>query len=110
MRWDTGIDLGTANVRMADSGSGLVLDEPALVALRDDDSAAYVGENAWRLLGREPEGLKVAGPLRDGVPESTLHTQRMFQWLMRGAMPSAAAAGRCWSAARHLPAPHTARR
>lgn len=83
MRWDTGIDLGTANVRMADSGSGLVLDEPALVALRDDDSAAYVGENAWRLLGREPEGLKVAGPLRDGVPESTLHTQRMFQWLMR---------------------------
>jgi rod shape-determining protein MreB len=83
MRWDTGIDLGTANVRMADSGSGLVLDEPALVALRDDDSAAYVGENAWRLLGREPEGIKTAAPLKDGVPESTLHTQRMFQWLLR---------------------------
>ena len=83
MRWDTGIDLGTANVRMADVESGLALDEPALEALRDDDSVAYIGENAWRLLGREPEGIKVSGPLRDGVPESTLHTLRMFQWLLR---------------------------
>lgn len=81
MRWDTGIDLGTANVRMADADAGLTLDEPALIAMREDGSAAYAGENAWRLLGREPKGLTVAGPLRDGVPESTLYTQRMFQWL-----------------------------
>lgn len=83
MRWDTGIDLGTANVRMADSAGGLTLDEPSLVAIREDDSAAYVGESAWRLMGREPKGIKVDSPLRDGVPESTLHTQRMFQWLLR---------------------------
>lgn len=83
MRWDTGVDMGTANVRMADSGGGLVLDEPSLVTLREDGSAAYAGENAWRIMGREPMGLKTAGPLRDGVPESTLHMQRLFQWLMR---------------------------
>lgn len=83
MRWDTGIDLGTANVRMADSGNGLSIDEPALIALRDDGSIAYTGESAWRIMGREPKGIKVDSPLRDGVPESTLHTQRMFQYLMR---------------------------
>lgn len=83
MRWDTGIDLGTANVRMADAGAGLTLDEPDLAALRDDDSAAYLGENAWRLLGRAPMGLTVSGPLKDGVPVSTLYTLRMLQWLLR---------------------------
>lgn len=83
MRWDTGIDLGTANVRMADAGEGLRLDEPSLVAVRTDGSAAYAGENAWRLLGRAPQGLTVESPLRDGVPESSLYTQRIFQWLFR---------------------------
>ena len=83
MRWDTGIDLGTANVRMADADDGMILNEPALMALREDGSAAYAGAAALRLLGREPQGMTVAGPLKDGVPESTFHTQRMFQWLMR---------------------------
>ena len=83
MRWDTGIDLGTANVRMAEAGAGLILDEPSLIALREDGTAAYLGENAWRLLGREPRDLSVASPLKDGVPESTLYLTRMCQWLFR---------------------------
>lgn len=83
MRWDTGIDLGTANARMADAGEGLRLDEPSLVAMRADGTAAYAGENAWRLLGRAPRGLAVESPLRDGVPESSLYTQRIFQWLFK---------------------------
>lgn len=83
MRWDMGIDLGTGSVRMATPEAGLMLDEPALVALRDEDTAVYMGENAWRLLGREPMGLRVAGPLKDGVPESSVCTTRMFQWLFR---------------------------
>jgi rod shape-determining protein MreB len=83
MRWDTGIDLGTANVRMADAGDGLKLDEPSLVGVREDGSAAYAGENAWRLLGRAPRGLTVESPLRDGVPESSLYTQRILQWLFK---------------------------
>ena len=83
MRWDTGIDLGTANVRMADADAGIGLDEPACIALRGEDTAVYLGENAWRLLGREPQRLRVVSPLKDGVPESTLYTTRMFQWLFR---------------------------
>lgn len=84
MRWDTGIDLGTQQVRMA-GAAGLILDEPSYIAMREDGSAAYVGENAWRLLGRAPKGLTVEGSLRDGVPESTMYAQRMFQWLFRRA-------------------------
>ena len=83
MRWDVGIDLGSANVRMATIENGLILDEPAMVAMRDEEHAAYIGEGAWRLLGREPRGLHVAAPLKDGVPESTLYTTAMFQWLFR---------------------------
>ena len=83
MRWDAGIDLGTANVRMADAGSGLILDEPALLVMREEETAVMLGENAWRLMGREPRTLRVVSPLRDGVPESTLYTTRMFQWLFR---------------------------
>lgn len=83
MRWDSGIDLGTANARMADADAGLRLDEPCLVAMRADGAAAYAGESAWRLLGRAPRGLSVESPLKDGVPESSLYTQRIFQWLFR---------------------------
>ena len=52
MRWDCGIDLGTANARMALAGGGILLDEPARLALSDGDATLYAGENAWRLLGR----------------------------------------------------------
>lgn len=83
MRWDTGIDLGTANVRMADASEGLKLNEPSLIAVYDEGTVAYAGENAWRLLGRAPKGLCVESPLRDGVPESSLYTQRILQWLFR---------------------------
>lgn len=83
MRWDTGIDLGTANVRMADVNAGLILDEPAYLALKEDGTAVLAGESAWRLLGREPKSLKVARPLRDGVPESAQCAARLFQWLFR---------------------------
>lgn len=83
MRWDTGIDLGTANVRMANADTGIALDEPAFIALREETAPAYMGENAWRLLGRAPQGLRVVSPLKDGVPESTLYTMRMLQWLFR---------------------------
>ncbi len=83
MRWDVGIDLGSANVRMATMENGLILDEPAMIAMRNDEQVAYIGEGAWRLLGREPRGMHVAAPLRDGVPESTLYTTAMFQWLFR---------------------------
>lgn len=83
MRWDVGIDLGSANVRLAGIEGGLLLDEPAMIAMRDEEHAVYLGEGAWRLLGREPKGMRVVTPLKDGVPESTLYTTSMFQWLFR---------------------------
>ena len=83
MRWDCGIDLGTANARMALAGGGILLDEPARLALSDGDATLYAGENAWRLLGREPRGLRVESPLRDGMPESEMLLTRSFQWLYR---------------------------
>lgn len=83
MRWDTGIDLGTANVRMADAEDGIVLQEPSVLALRRDGNLAYAGATAGRLLDRAPSDLNVVNPLKDGIPESTLWTERMLEWLLR---------------------------
>ena len=83
MRWDLGIDLGTAFVRVTDGRADVLLNEPSLLALRGDNTPAYVGESAWRLMGRTPRNLNVVSPMKDGVPESTLYTTLLFEWLFR---------------------------
>ena len=51
---DLAIDLGTANTLVYRQGEGVVLDEPAVVAVRADSGAVLaIGEEAWQLLGGE---------------------------------------------------------
>lgn len=65
---DIGIDLGTANVLIHVKGKGIVLDEPAVVAMdRNTGKVLEVGEAARRMVGRTPENIEAIRPLRDGV-------------------------------------------
>jgi len=67
---DLAIDLGTANTLIYEKGSGIVLNEPSLVALRYEGSKKVpvaVGARAKPMLGRTPEGVKVIRPIRTGV-------------------------------------------
>lgn len=51
-----GIDLGTANTLVYVSGKGIVLQEPSVVAIDQDEKVPLaVGEDAKRMLGRPPE-------------------------------------------------------
>lgn len=65
---DIGIDLGTANVLIHVKGKGIVLDEPAIIALdKETGKVLEVGEEAYRMVGRTPGNIKAIRPLKDGV-------------------------------------------
>jgi rod shape-determining protein MreB and related proteins len=63
-----GIDLGTANTLVYVSGKGIVLQEPSVVAIdQEDKTPLAVGEEAKKMLGRTPGNVIALRPLRDGV-------------------------------------------
>ena len=70
---DLSIDLGTANTLIYVCGQGIVLNEPSVVAIRQDRgpggprSVAAVGAEAKRMLGRTPGNIVAIRPLKDGV-------------------------------------------
>ncbi|MFM7370483.1 MAG: rod shape-determining protein, partial [Sphaerospermopsis kisseleviana] len=63
-----GIDLGTANTLVYVSGKGIVLQEPSVVAIDQNEKIALaVGEDAKKMIGRTPGNVIAVRPLRDGV-------------------------------------------
>ncbi len=65
---DMGIDLGTANTLVYVSGKGIVLQEPSVVAIDQNEKIPLaVGLDAKRMLGRTPGNVVALRPLRDGV-------------------------------------------
>ncbi len=65
---DMGIDLGTANTLVYVSGRGIVLQEPSVVAIDQNEKVPLaVGEDAKKMLGRTPGNVLALRPLRDGV-------------------------------------------
>src|SRR5690625_2631963 len=65
---DIGIDLGTANVLIHVKSKGIVLNEPAVVAMdRTTGKVLEVGEAAHRMVGRTPGNIEAIRPLKDGV-------------------------------------------
>jgi len=65
---DIGIDLGTATVLVYIKGKGVVLHEPAVVALdSQSDKVLAVGQEASQMVGRTPGNIKAIRPLREGV-------------------------------------------
>ena len=52
-----GIDLGTANVLVYVKGKGIVITEPSVVAVSDDNRIVAVGEEAREMIGRTPGNI-----------------------------------------------------
>ena len=64
---DIGIDLGTSNVYIYMRGRGIILTEPAIVAIeRDSRKVVSIGEDAQHMLGRTPSNILAIQPLRQG--------------------------------------------
>ena len=65
---DIGIDLGTASVVIYGKGKGVVLNEPAVIAIdRETRNVLAVGEEARRMVGRTPGNIGAMRPLGDGM-------------------------------------------
>jgi rod shape-determining protein MreB len=79
-----GIDLGTVNVLVYVSGRGIILREPSVVAISiRDNKIVAVGQEARDMLGRTPESIEVARPMRDGVIADYVVTEAMLRYFIR---------------------------
>ena len=78
-----GIDLGTANVLVYVKGQGIVIEEPAVVALANrDNTVVAVGNEARNMMGRTPGSISVIRPMRDGVIADYLITEAMLRYFI----------------------------
>src|SRR5579863_6436876 len=83
---DLSIDLGSANTLIYVRGKGIVLNEPSVVAIRQNPGAtngqkhvAAVGSEAKLMLGRTPGNISAIRPLKDGVIADFYVTEKMLQ-------------------------------
>ncbi|MGD8517799.1 MAG: rod shape-determining protein, partial [Anaerolineae bacterium] len=78
-----GVDLGTVNVLVWVRGKGIILNEPSVVAIAlTDNKIVAVGADAREMLGRTPETIEVARPLRDGVIADYVVTEAMLRYFI----------------------------
>ena len=84
-RWgqDIGIDLGTASVIAYVKGKGIVLREPSVVAVDNNNGDVLaVGKEARRMLGRTPGNIVATRPLREGVISNYTVTEKMLKYFI----------------------------
>lgn len=85
---DLSIDLGTANTLIYVKKKGIVLNEPSVVAIRQDRSGfpksiAAVGYDAKQMLGRTPGNIIAIRPMKDGVIADFFVTEKMLQYFIK---------------------------
>ena len=87
---DLGIDLGTANILIYADGKGVVVREPAVVAMdKNTGRILQVGAAARNMMGRTPGNVVAMRPLKEGVISDHEMTVRLLQALFRSATKSA---------------------
>jgi len=84
---DLSIDLGTANTLIYIPEQGIVLNEPSVVAIKEDRARgnkfiAAVGSDAKVMLGRTPGNITAIRPLKDGVIADFAVTERMLRFFI----------------------------
>ena len=81
-----GIDLGTTNVLVFMPGEGIVLNEPSVVAVSEDNEVLAVGSDAKRMIGRTPESIRAYRPMKDGVIADYRVTEAMLRYFLKKSM------------------------
>src|SRR5205814_2264226 len=83
---DLAVDLGTVHTFIYGRGRGMVVNEPSLVAVdRITNEVIAVGNEALEMLGRSPEDVEVAYPMREGVVADSELAQKMLAKFLRKA-------------------------
>jgi rod shape-determining protein MreB len=82
-----GIDLGTANTLVYFPGQGIVLNEPSVVAVsQDDNRIVAVGLEAKNMIGKTPDNITAYRPMKDGVIADYRVTEAMLNYYINKAL------------------------
>jgi rod shape-determining protein MreB len=82
-----GIDLGTANTLVFVPGRGIVLNEPSVVAVSEEDNRIMaIGIEAKQMIGRTPENIIAYRPMKDGVIADYRVTEAMLRYYIDKAL------------------------
>jgi len=90
---DLAIDLGTANTLIYVRGQGVVLNEPSVVAIRQEGGPngkkviQQVGLAAKQMLGRTPGNISAIRPMKDGVIADFTVTEQMLKHFIKKVNP-----------------------
>lgn len=81
---DIGIDLGTANLLIHTVEGGVIVDEPAVVAIdKRTKEVLAVGDEAYQMVGRTPGHIVAVRPLQDGVISDFDMTEAMLSHFLK---------------------------
>lgn len=79
-RTDLAIDIGTANTVIYRAHTGIVLNEPSVVAMNSENGGVLaVGHEARLMVGRTPDYVLSVRPLKDGVVADFDTAQKMLR-------------------------------
>ncbi len=82
-----GIDLGTANTLVFLPGEGIVLNEPSVVAVSEQDNKILaIGFEAKDMIGKTPDSIIAYRPMKDGVIADYRVTEAMLRYFINKAM------------------------
>lgn len=86
MSEDMAIDLGTANTLVYVKERGVILNEPSVVAMKEERGVLVpyaFGNEAKLMLGRTPEKIVAIRPLKDGVIADFRVAEEMIKYFIR---------------------------
>ena len=82
-----GIDLGTANTLVFLPGKGVILNEPSVVAVSEQDNKVLaIGFEAKDMVGKTPDSIIAYRPMKDGVIADYRVTEAMLKYFINKAM------------------------
>ena len=82
-----GIDLGTANTLVFLPGKGIILNEPSVVAVSEQDNKILaIGVEAKSMIGKTPDSIIAYRPMKDGVIADYRVTEAMLRYFINKAM------------------------
>jgi len=86
---DIAVDLGTANTLVYVKDRGIVVNEPSVVAVKNDGKGGKkvlaVGKEAKKMVGRTPSMIEAVKPMKDGVIADFEITEKMLRYFIKKA-------------------------
>jgi rod shape-determining protein MreB len=83
---DLAIDLGTANTLVSVKNKGIVINEPSVVAIKDDKHkkrVLAVGKAAKEMVGKTPKNIVAIRPMKNGVIADFSVTEEMIRYFIQ---------------------------